>query len=135
MARLDYIVTALVEGSIAEVTAVVSYPDATDKAYEFRFRNPTAEIAVYDTFENRNVFELHAPSVGCEATYGIGSDSYAGRIVKVSPSGKKIAFAHEGSEVASFEATLRSNGRFRPVGSDSGYVAIGYARDYRDPSF
>lgn len=99
------------------------------------------------------------PRVGDGATKCIGSDSYAGTIVKVSANGKKITWQrdtdtpnaeHEGPyghqsydyepnpEAQTMEFSLRQHGNFKVVG-DSGRGGYGLIlnerRTYRDPSF
>lgn len=85
------------------------------------------------------------PTVGMLATYGINADAYAMVITYVSPSGHQVKAKHlnDPDDPTSFSAdsrfdrtfTRRANGKYRPVGANYGYLALGHATNYRDPSF
>ncbi len=138
MARFDYVIKANIDGDAVATETSGSYQDATDQAGKMRVANPLADIVVIDTFRNedKEVYTLSAPKVGTPATYGIGSDCYGYEVVSVSKSGRKITLKRAGSDGShTVEATLRKDGRFRPVGADHGTYTIGVAHEYRDPSF
>lgn len=83
------------------------------------------------------------PTVGMLATYGIGSDAYAMVITAVSRTGHRVEAMHIadetdptsilGNQVRTF--TRRRNGKYRSVGANYDHLGLGYARNYRDPSF
>lgn len=98
------------------------------------------------------------PEVGMGCTMGIGSDRYAGTIIEVSKSGKKIGVQYDNtalkkgfnilSENQEYTYTrntsgyvsyfsLRKNGKFVQVGSriSGKSCGIGHRSAYRDPSF
>jgi hypothetical protein len=98
----------------------------------------------------------YAPVVGLGVTVQIGSDRYAGTIVKVSPSGHKFEFQRDRAkptknsnyygtqrhifvpdESAEIEvATRRKDGRYRLKGCDNyGTVYVGKRDAYTDPHF
>jgi hypothetical protein len=72
------------------------------------------------------------PTIGMPCTYSIGSDCYAGEITKVSASGKMVEANCEGLTI---KATLRQDGKYRPVGANYSLLSIGHAISRRDPSF
>ncbi len=72
--------------------------------------------------------------VGMPATYHIGSDSYGGTIVDIKRNGRTLVFQLTYQRVAE-EFTLRKSGTFYAKGSNCGYLTLGVAEDYRDPSF
>lgn len=82
------------------------------------------------------------PSVGDPATFGIGSDSYAYEVVEVirfkggkqAGQVKAVKASYEGREAEEFFKTKRG---FQKKFGDhyNGKLVVGYARDYRDPSF
>jgi len=94
------------------------------------------------------------PEVGMGCTECLYSDSHAGTISRISPSGKTVWFkrniakvvkgsCHDGSAEYEYsedenayetKATLRKNGQFRVSGTNS-FLAIGHRREYYDPSF
>jgi len=74
--------------------------------------------------------DLPAQSVG---TFHIGSDSYAMHIIASTP--KRITARYWGDDREE-TFTLRNDGRWRLSGARNyGQLSIGFARDYRDPSF
>lgn len=87
--------------------------------------------------DNANENGKKVPAVGMPATYVIGSDNYAGTISYVSPSGAFVLFVKPGWTRS--DQFLRFNrsakGRYQTAGGRSGYLHLGTARDYRDPSF
>jgi hypothetical protein len=112
--------------------------DADTVRGAMRVANPLDMIVVIHPSYNGQLreFKLFPPAeVGTPATMSVGSDRYAGHIVSVSASGRKIGFAMLGRDDVDCYATLRKDGRYRRVGSDSTSIGIGYATDYRDPSF
>ena len=74
------------------------------------------------------------PTIGMLATYTIGSDRYAGSIAEIKRNGRTIVFkfAHSGR---CEDFTLRGRGMYYGKGSKCGYLSLGVAEDYRDPSF
>jgi hypothetical protein len=72
------------------------------------------------------------PTIGMPCTYSIGADCYAGQLTEVSASGKTVVANCEGLTV---KATLRRDGKFRPVGASYSFLSIGRAVSRRDPSF
>lgn len=72
------------------------------------------------------------PEVGIGATYCIGSDRYAYKVVRVTPATVTVV-RRGGSTEEVF--TRRKDGRYVRKGSRVGYLYIGVAEDYRDPSF
>lgn len=75
------------------------------------------------------------PEGGMGATYHIGSDCYGGKITEVSKSEKAIHLDLDGLGVRIY--TLRKSGYWYEQGhpNKSGYVTIGKAITYRDPSY
>jgi hypothetical protein len=78
---------------------------------------------------------------GQPATYVIGSDQYAGKIIVVSRTGHTAVWqrvndstgeAHEGFTV---QLTRRRNGEYRATGSRHGYVKLGIAKTSLDEGF
>lgn len=77
------------------------------------------------------------PVAGMPATIHIGSDSYAARVVSVA-SPTRIFIAESRDDEKGSMWSKRKDGRWRPKGAgrNSGYsLGLGYAKDYRDPSF
>jgi len=79
--------------------------------------------------------------VGLPATFCIGSDQYAGKIVEVSTTGHKVVWqrmyevpsAHEGFKK---ECTWRAkSGEYRAKGSDHGYLKLNHAKTILDQGF
>jgi hypothetical protein len=70
---------------------------------------------------------------GVEATQHIGSDSYAVRVNRMTPSGKTVFVTARGEREQKY--TWREKGGFRSVGGGSSSLGLGYAEDYLDPSF
>lgn len=77
------------------------------------------------------------PYVGLPATMSVGSDSYAGVITSVERNGSVIRWGHNGARLGEgAEYTRRQDGHYREKGSNaSRRLILGYAKDYRDPSF
>lgn len=95
------------------------------------------------------------PEVGMGCTIGIGSDSYAGTITFISPSGHKLTVQNDKatrtdnngmSEQQEYQYernplgrtmnfTRRKNGGYRGVGGNSYYLVLGRRRQYQDPSY
>ncbi|MNJ89976.1 hypothetical protein D3C87_75650 [compost metagenome] len=96
------------------------------------------------------------PEIGMGATYGYGSDCYPGTVIWVSSSGKKIKVQgdnykrtdkagpftesqeYEYSEDKGgpiYEFSLRKDGIWKEVGSNSHTVGLGFRRAYQDPHF
>lgn len=74
------------------------------------------------------------PEVGMPATQASGSDTYAGKVAEVSPSGHRLTVEFPRGDRKAF--TRRLDGRYRLAGSTGyGTLTLGLARDYRDPSF
>jgi hypothetical protein len=84
---------------------------------------------------NQNVV-LENLHVGMPATFGIGSDAYAEEVTSWTyfKSGVKAGLVRTVTTNGGVY-TIRKDGRLRPDGSDYGSLIVGYARDYRDPSF
>lgn len=79
-----------------------------------------------------------AATVGMPATYGIGADAYAMVVTDVTRTGHivKARRVVNGEAVGATRTfTRRANGKYRPKGANYGYLALGVARDYLDPSF
>lgn len=69
-----------------------------------------------------------------DATYHIGSDSYAGKI-EISKTGKRATFRRNASEWRA-HLYLDHKGKWREInGGGSGYVSVGQAIDRLDPHF
>jgi hypothetical protein len=82
------------------------------------------------------------PTLGMPVTYHLGSDSYAGEIVWVSPSGHKVTVELSGYSATSqrdpsgIMCTCRRDGVYRVVGSKRGqFLSLGKAVSYLNPSF
>lgn len=76
-----------------------------------------------------DAFEAHDPRamtllVGLPATFSVGSDRYATKVVKTTP----CTITVEGGQTYRFTKYGWTSGR-------SYHLAVGYAEDYRDPSF
>lgn len=82
------------------------------------------------------------PAVGTPATFCIGSDKYAYIVTKVTPKtvmavravrvdGELVAL--EGHEPRKF--SMRLEGVYRPANTSTGYLSVGTAVTYLDPSF
>lgn len=72
-------------------------------------------------------------TVGMVATYFIGSDSYAGTIEKVSPSGSFVTFKFaRRAEVRRFNRNAA--GEYQGKGG-IGSLVLGISEDHQDPSF
>lgn len=67
--------------------------------------------------------------LGLPATISIGSDSYAARVVKTTAKTITAAYDHSGKQMT-FRAT-KHGWTYRK----HHHLAVGFARDYRDPSF
>lgn len=84
-----------------------------------------------------NNYRVEATEVtpGMPATIGIGSDRYAGKVTKVTPSGHQITVEYrDGGSTLTFTRSPKT-GRYG-IGVRSGYyLTVGIAEDYRDPSF
>jgi hypothetical protein len=72
------------------------------------------------------------PHVGMDATYRIGSDRYAGKIIAVSGTRHRCTFSN-GRLVK--ECTRRRNGAYKAIGSDHGDLVLGVAVQDLDPGF
>lgn len=92
----------------------------------FRLDECTDEARVaYDAYEDTKSLAL---MVGLPCTVGIGSDRYAGKVVKTTA--KTITVEWNG-DTSTFR--LSKHGSWR---SDrSLYLVVGYAKEYMDPSF
>jgi hypothetical protein len=77
------------------------------------------------------------PTVGMPCTYGIGSDTYAGKVLAVSKSGHRVTVNIGDGDVRVFTRRTRHGlvTGYVPAGRPCGYLTLGVARDYRDPSF
>ena len=73
------------------------------------------------------------PTADMLATYHIGSDSYAGRITKVSKSGAFVMF--KATNLPEERFNRNSSGTYQTRGGRGGYLQLGVAKDYRDLSF
>lgn len=75
------------------------------------------------------------PVVGMAATFGIGPDRYPYVITAVSASGKTVQARGQWwhAERPDEKFTLRTDGVYRPVGANYGYLYIGAADDYQSP--
>jgi len=81
---------------------------------------------------------LPLPVVGMSCTEQVGSDQYAGKITKVSKSGRKFWYRREESVAFPEEiaVTLRLNGVWRVVGArTTGRVKVNVRDPYIDPDF
>lgn len=75
------------------------------------------------------------PTVDMPATYIIGSDRYAGTIALVSPSGSYVIFQHKAAHMGSERFNRNTSGTYQAKGGKGGFLRLGEAEDYRDPSF
>lgn len=80
------------------------------------------------------------PAVESPATYGIGSDSYAGKVMAVFNRGREIWVEVPRLGVKKFTyrpAASAQNGRpvYRLRGQQHGYLLLGTATDYRSREF
>jgi hypothetical protein len=90
-------------------------------------------------------FLIQNPAVGMPATFGIGSDSYAMTVVAIeyfktgarAGQVKAVFAADEGRTPERFVMTKQGRLQKRDQYESRFYgsLSIGYARDYRDPSF
>jgi len=100
-----------------------------DSSEEMWDANPTV-IVQFNGQERNIMYQVGvAPFVGQVCTYGIGTDCYADTVTKVSKSMRQIETAGHG------KFSLRDDGRYRPVGCKYSSLTLGFAKDYRDPSF
>lgn len=86
-----------------------------------------AVIAALDAME-ANHPDAYKLLVGVPATYSIGSDRYVTKIIAATPSLHTITI--EGGQVFRWN---KKHGRY--MAGKSNRLTIGYAEDYRDPSF
>lgn len=70
------------------------------------------------------------PIVGLPATYSIGADSYACKVVSVSRTGHEVLFEHAWGDIVA--ATRRSGHLYVEKGKKHGSFKIGEAVDYRN---
>lgn len=80
------------------------------------------------------------PTEGLPATYRIGSDKYAGRIIAVSKTGHRCTWQRvdlTGAAVPTFtkECTRRAGGRYMVIGSKHGDLVLGVAHTDLDRGF
>jgi hypothetical protein len=76
------------------------------------------------------------PYVGMPVTYCIGSDRYAYEIVKATLSLKTVWIkSTDKNDIRIVKFTLRNDGYYTETGKNCGFLRLGYAEDYRDPSF
>jgi hypothetical protein len=88
-------------------------------------------------------------AIGDGASYGIGSDRYAGTIVAASPTGHRVIFQYDDAKwdfskeeytytrnllAGTMVFTRRKDGGYRPLFSNCGGLGRG-RHQYRDPSF
>jgi hypothetical protein len=82
-----------------------------------------------------------APYVGMPATYRIGSDAYAGKLIAVSPTKHRVTWVRyeESSGLVNTgmtkEFTRRSDGRYLAIGSKYGSLKLGVAKTDLDEGF
>jgi hypothetical protein len=79
------------------------------------------------------------PYVGMLASYVIGSDQYAGRLIYVSKTGHAVTWARgeesDKAHVFIHHMTRRRNGEYKAIGSKYGYLKLGVAKTNLDPGF
>ena len=78
--------------------------------------------------------------VGQDATYRIGSDKYAGRIIAMSKTGHRVTWQRVNEDTgpqASFtrEFTRRRDGTYMAIGSKHGDLVLGFALTALDMGF
>lgn len=79
--------------------------------------------------------ELGMPYVGMPATYMIGGDQYAGKIIAISKTRHRVTWQRgEGGSYA-HECTRRRNGVYYVLGSKYGYLKLGVAKTILDEGF
>ena len=74
------------------------------------------------------------PQVNMLATVAIGSDQYAAKIVKISPSLKTV-FVQEDGQKEIEKYTLRKYGHYVKSGSECIHLILGYAKTHIDEGF
>jgi hypothetical protein len=138
--RCEWCTIDIATPSTAE--AVLARNNAVEPNRELRFENAEGKVV---------------PVVGVGVTRSIGSDSYAGTIVKVSPSGHQFTMRDDIAQVvkgteqdgsaeyiylrnsagcgAETVFSRRRDGSYIQAGSSYGRANIGIRRTYRDPSF
>lgn len=80
---------------------------------------------------------------GTPATYCIGGDRYAEVVISSTPATlrtQRASVAEDGTVTpvegaGTREYRVKKGGHIRPTGSNYGYLHLGSAEDYRDPSF
>jgi hypothetical protein len=81
------------------------------------------------------------PSIGLPATYRIGSDRYAGKIIAVSRTGHRCTWQRvndntgEAFPKMTYDCTRRACGSYLVVGSKHGSLVLGVARTDLDQGF
>lgn len=80
------------------------------------------------------------PQVGMPATYRIGSDSYAGKLIAVSPTKHRVTWVRvreDGNVNTNMtkEFTRRTSGEYLAIGSKHGSLKIGVAETALDEGF
>jgi hypothetical protein len=80
----------------------------------------------------------YGPEVGMLCTYHIGSDRYASRIIRVSPSGHQVWITDADQPIDNVLGKLftrRADGSYRGKGGRHAYITFFHCSDYRDPSY
>jgi hypothetical protein len=93
-----------------------------------------AEWDEVNMLQDHFVLPVQRPEPGTPATYRIGSDRYAMKVVRVARNGQEVWAAWEGGEERPF-TYRRKTGQYVAKGAECGHLHIGHAEDYRDPSF
>lgn len=78
------------------------------------------------------------PYVGMPATHHIGSDSYGGEIVAVSPTAHRCTFQRVdgcGARSWTHEYTRRRSGEYVQLGGSHGHLTLGESATVLDPGF
>lgn len=128
------------DGQPATVTYYGITSDDYGYVHSFGFGDHRAPYACRDKEQVQTLVAV--PTPGTDATFGIGSDCYPKRVVKVSPSGKSItvmSLDRDGNTIPGTDEVATWSpkyARWAPKGSHR-YCGLyfGIARDYRDPSF
>jgi hypothetical protein len=85
--------------------------------------------------DDKLLADLGVVYVGMPATYVIGSDQYAGKIIEASTTRHRITWQREGNVGITKELTRRRNGTYYAIGSKYGYVKLGVAKTILDEGF
>jgi hypothetical protein len=88
--------------------------------------------------DDKLLADLVIPYVGMPATYVIGSDQYAGKLVAVSPTRHRVTWQRvreDGFLLIAHECTRRRNGTYYVLGSKHGHLKLGVAKTVLDEGF